>query len=51
MYADYVAQLKARMVDRYNYVINLDQAESGYNKLPEDAAQAIKKVVEEANAL
>jgi len=49
--ADYVAQLKARMVDRYNYVINLDQAESGYNKLPEDAAQAIKKVVEEANAL
>ena len=49
--ADYVAQLKARMVDRYNYVINLDQAESGYNKLPEDAAQAIKKVVDEANAL
>ena len=48
---DYIAQLKARMVDRYNYVINLDQAESGYNKLPEDAAQAIKKVVEEANAL
>jgi len=49
--ADYVAQLKARMQDRYNYVVNLDQAESGYNKLPADAAQAIKKVVEEANAL
>ena len=49
--ADYVSQLKARMLDRYNYVINLDQAESGYNKLPEDAAQAIKKVVDEANAL
>lgn len=49
--ADYVKQLKARMQDRLDYVINLDTAESGYNKLPADAAAAIKKVVDEANSL
>ncbi len=48
---DYVAQLKARMQDRLNYVTNLDEAEGGFNKLPEDAAAAIKKVVNEANNL
>ena len=48
---DYVAQLKARMQDRLNYVTNLDEAEGGFNKLPEDAAAAIKKVVDEANTL
>lgn len=49
--ANYVAQLKARMLDRYNYVMKLNEVESGYNKLPDDAAQAIKKVVDEANTL
>ena len=48
---EYVAQLKARMQDRLNYVTNLDEAEGGFNKLPEDAAAAIKKVVDEANTL
>ena len=48
---EYVAQLKARMQDRLNYVTNLDEAEGGFNKLPEDAAAAIKKVVDEANSL
>ncbi len=43
---EYVAQLKARMQDRLNYVTNLDEAEGGFNKLPEDAAAAIKNVVE-----
>ncbi len=48
---DYIDQLKARMQDRLNYVTNLDEAEGGFNKLPEDAAAAIKKVVDEANSL
>lgn len=48
---EYIEQLKARMQDRLNYVTNLDEAEGGFNKLPEDAAAAIKKVVDEANTL
>ncbi len=48
---EYVEQLKARMTDRLNYVTNLDEAEGGFNKLPEDAAAAIKKVVDQANTL
>ncbi len=48
---DYVDQLKARMQDRLNYVTNLDEAEGGFNKLPGDAAAAIKKVVDQANTL
>ena len=48
---EYVEQLKARMQDRLNYVTNLDEAEGGFNKLPEDAGAAIKKVVDEANTL
>ena len=49
--ADYVEQLKARMLDRLTYVTSLDELKGGYNKLPEDAAAAIKKVVNEANTL
>ena len=48
---EYIAQLKARMQDRLNYVTNLDEAEGGFNKLPEDAAAAIKNVVDQANTL
>ena len=48
---DYVAQLKARMNDRLTYVTGLDTAEGGFNKLPADAAEAIRKVVDEANSL
>ena len=47
----YVAQLKARMTDRLNYVEGLETAEGGFNKLPADAADAIRKVVDEANGL
>lgn len=43
---DYVSQLQARMQDRLNYVKNLDTAEGGYNKLPQDALDAIQRVVE-----
>jgi len=46
-----VAQLKARMQDRLNYVESLKDVEGGFNVLPEDAAEAIRKVVEQANTL
>ena len=49
--AEYVAQLKARMNDRLKYVESLDTAEGGFNKLPEDAVEAIKKVVSEIETL
>ena len=48
---EYVAQLKARMTDRLNYVSGLETAEGGFNKLPADAAEAIRKVVDQANSL
>ncbi len=47
----YVEQLQARMQDRLDYVKNLDEAEGGFNKLPEDAAAAIQKVVDQAKSL
>lgn len=47
----YVEQLQARMQDRLDYVKNLDEAEGGFNKLPEDAAAAIQKVVDQAKTL
>ena len=37
------------MMDRLNYVKNLENAEGGFNKLPEDALAAIQKVVDELN--
>ena len=49
--AGYLQQLKARMKDRLDYVTSLDEAIGGYNKLPSDAAEAIKKVVDEVNTL
>ena len=48
---DYVSQLQARMQDRLNYVKNLDTAEGGYNKLPQDALDAIQRVVDQAGQL
>jgi len=49
--AGYVTQLKARMQDRLNYISGLDTEEGGYNKLPVDAAEAIRRVVDQANTL
>ena len=48
---EYVAQMKARMQDRLDYVTKLDTEEGGFNKLPEDAAEAIRRVVDQANSL
>ena len=47
----YVAQMQARMQDRLNYVEGLKDTEGGFNALPDDAADAIRKVVEQANSL
>ncbi len=49
--AEYVKQLQARMNDRLQYVESLNELEAGYNKLPEDAAAAIRAVVEQAKTL
>ena len=47
--ADYVAQLKARMNDRLEFVKSRDTFKDGYDKLPADALEAIQKVVDELN--
>ena len=43
--------MKARMQDRLNYVTNLETKDEGYDKLPQDAAEAIKHVVEQSETL
>ncbi len=48
---EYTEQLKARMMDRLNNVLGLNTKQDGYDALPEDAAAAIQKVVDEANTL
>ena len=48
---EYTDQLKARMQDRLNNVLGLNTKQDGYDALPEDAAAAIQKVVDEANTL
>lgn len=45
--SDYLAQLKARMTDRVNFVKSMETAKDGYDKLPEDALAALEKVVSE----
>ena len=42
---EYAAQLKARMEDRMKFVANMSVAKEGYDKLPDDALEAIQKVV------
>ncbi|MFT4007375.1 MAG: phosphoenolpyruvate carboxykinase (ATP) [Lacrimispora sp.] len=45
--ASYAEQLKARMQDRVNFVAKIATAKEGYDKLPDDALEAIQKVVDE----
>ena len=47
--AEYLAQLKARMMDRVNEIEEFSVLKDGYDKLPDDALAAIKKVVDELN--
>lgn len=44
---EYLAQLKARMNDRLEFVKSRDTFKEGYDKLPADAVEAIQKVVDQ----
>ncbi|WP_124068094.1 phosphoenolpyruvate carboxykinase (ATP) [Clostridium sp. E02] len=44
--SDYVDQLKARMKDRVKFVADTAVLKEGYDKLPDDALEAIQKVVD-----
>jgi phosphoenolpyruvate carboxykinase (ATP) len=46
---EYLAQLKARMNDRLNEIKAFAVEKEGYDKLPDDAMEAIQKVVDELN--
>lgn len=48
---EYVKTMKARMQDRLNFVSSLETKDSGYDKLPADAAEAIQSVVKQAESL
>ncbi len=48
---EYVKTMVTRMQERLNYVTELDTIDEGYDALPADAAEAIKKVVDEATTL
>ena len=45
--ASYTTQLKARMEERVRFVANTALLKEGYDRLPDDALNAIQKVVEE----
>lgn len=45
--ADYVDQLKKRMEDRVRFVESRETEKGGFDKLPQDALDALKKVVNE----
>ena len=47
--SEYVGQLKARMNDRVNEIKQFAEAKEGYDKLPDDALEAIQKIVDELN--
>ena len=44
--ADYAAALKARMNDRLDFVKSRETFKDGYDKLPNDALEAIRKVID-----
>lgn len=44
--AEYLKALKARMNDRLEFISSRETFKDGYDKLPEDAVQAIKKVID-----
>jgi phosphoenolpyruvate carboxykinase (ATP) len=46
---EYLTQLKARMNDRLNEIKAFAVEKEGYDKLPDDALEAIQKVVDELN--
>ena len=49
--SEYLLQLRARMKDRVNEIMAFAVEKGGYDKLPDDALEAIQKVVEELNLM
>ena len=49
--ADYVAQLKARMNDRVAEVKGFGEVKGGYDKLPDEAVEALEKVISDLSNL
>ena len=49
--SEYLLQLRARMKDRVNEIRAFAVEKGGYDKLPDDALEAIQKVVEELNLM
>ena len=47
--ADYVKQLKARMLDRVKFVESRETVKGGFDKLPKEALDALNKVVDALN--
>ncbi|GMQ60294.1 phosphoenolpyruvate carboxykinase (ATP) [Vallitalea sediminicola] len=45
--SEYVDQLKARMIDRVNFVKSTETDKGGFNKLPAEALEALQKIVSE----
>ncbi|WP_113673008.1 phosphoenolpyruvate carboxykinase (ATP) [Vallitalea guaymasensis] len=45
--SEYVDQLKARMIDRVNFVKSTETDKGGFNKLPAEALEALQKIVNE----
>lgn len=46
---EYKAQLKARLEDRVKFVESRDEAKGGFDKLPKEALDALKKLIIELN--
>ncbi|MCT4685720.1 phosphoenolpyruvate carboxykinase (ATP) [Vallitalea sp.] len=45
--SEYVDQLKARMIDRVNFVKSTETDKGGFNKLPAEALESLQKIVNE----
>ena len=41
--------LKARLKDRYDFIKSREEVKGGYDKLPDEALNAIKKLIDELN--
>lgn len=46
---EYKAQLKARLEDRFKFIESREEAKGGFDKLPEEALNALKKLIMELN--
>lgn len=49
--AEYIKSMQSRMQERLSFVQSLESKDNGYDNLPSDAAEAIKRVVDQASSL